>query len=483
VVFGRLLVSWKCTKSSLDKADKPRLIILDQFEKLLDWQTGFALPDRPGIGELLDTLNSKSCRCRILLTSRPVPRGTHDYAHTHMEEYLVEGLDTQEGAELIRNQGVLKKQAADAELANSVKRCDGHALSIILLASILLHNPSLRLSTLLENLSYSQEWKDVIADKLLDYIYKQQLDEETRKWLVAFAVYRLPATIDAAKSVMGSNDENTASADITTIQGLRAVNALLAQHLLQASGSGSELYQLHAIVSEYAKDHINTKSPQLNRKALRALHTKAANYFMSCTKTNYIPLDQRKGIDHVKLLIEAVWQYCQAGQWQEAFNFMRQENLFTDLSRWGNNAVLLELCQLLLPSREWMPERPDEVYLFETLGRICDELEAREQSFEYYKQALKVQREINDHKGEGKTLHSIGMLFLKRGSLAYGFACIRLALYIFETIKSATDCDNEKYILQEIHTAAGEKEYLTLTATIEPQTYQVVEQALRTGLQ
>ena len=37
--------------NALNTVDKPRLIILDQFENLLDWKTGHALPDRPGVGE------------------------------------------------------------------------------------------------------------------------------------------------------------------------------------------------------------------------------------------------------------------------------------------------------------------------------------------------------------------------------------------------------------------------------------------------
>lgn len=468
-----------CT--ALNTANNPRLIILDQFENLLDWQTGFALSDRPGIGEWLDALNSQPCHCRILLTSRPTPRGTRDFPPTYIREYVVEGMDMQEGVELLRKQGVEKAQATDTELGSAVTRCDGHALSLELLASILRRNRSLRLTTLLDDLTYTQKWKEDIALYLLDYIYTQQLNDGQRKWLVAFALYRLPVPLEAAQVVISSNEENTPDPENKS-QALSIVSVLLAQHLLQNSGSGSELYQLHAIVSEYARDHINTESVQANRKALRTLHAKAANYYISCAETSYIQRNQRKGIDDVKFLIEAVWHYCQAGFWQKAYSLMSEEDLFNELSLWGNNAVLLELCQLLLPSREWRPERTDEVFLYVTLGGLCDALETREKSFEYYKRALKVQREINEREGEGKTLHTIGMIFLKRGHLAYGFACIRLALYIFETLKSISNRDNEKRILEELRSAIGNEEYQTLIITIEPQAYQVVEQALRDGL-
>ena len=51
-----------------DTSDTPRLVILDQFENLLDQQTGRALTVQSGVGEFLDALNSQPCACRVLLT-------------------------------------------------------------------------------------------------------------------------------------------------------------------------------------------------------------------------------------------------------------------------------------------------------------------------------------------------------------------------------------------------------------------------------
>ncbi len=101
----------------LDTVDKPRLIVLDQFENLLDWQTGHALPERPGVGEWLDALNSRQCPCRILLTSRPWPQGTRPYPATCMQEYRVGSMTTPEGIELLRKQGIT---GTDEELSKAV---------------------------------------------------------------------------------------------------------------------------------------------------------------------------------------------------------------------------------------------------------------------------------------------------------------------------------------------------------------------------
>src|SRR5258708_29998410 len=67
---------------ALNAVVKPRLIILDQFEHLLNWQTGYALQDAATIGEWTDVINSQRCTCRLLLTSRRWPQGASSYPPT-----------------------------------------------------------------------------------------------------------------------------------------------------------------------------------------------------------------------------------------------------------------------------------------------------------------------------------------------------------------------------------------------------------------
>ena len=462
----------------LDMADTPRLIVVNQFENFLDGQMGWA--NDPGVGQWIDMLNSRLCHCHVLLTSRPMPRGTHDYPPTHMQEYRVEGLEVHEGVDLLRKQGVEKIQALDMELLTAVTRCEGHALSLKLLASILRSNRSLRLATLLDNdnQTYSHLWRGDIARNLLNYIYAQQLDDVQRNLLCAFSVYRIPVPLEASLAVMDSNVKTTSIRTSTSVTD--ALGVLLAQHLLQ--GIGNECYQLHAIVADYALHHFDTESVLANRRALRVAHSKAALYYIQQAVTNCPARGGRRNVDDVKPLIEAIWQQCQAGQWQEAYNLMQQENLFSDLSRWGNNAVLYELIQMLLPSREWQPERLEKAQIYSDLGQVCNDLGKNEQSLEYYRQALDIQREMRDHRGEGNTLHNIGMLYLRRGRLEYGFACLRLALYRFETIRNPSDCEKEKQWLDQLRKAIGTEQYNKLVKDYEPHTYELVEQALHEGL-
>ncbi|HEY6543074.1 MAG TPA: NB-ARC domain-containing protein, partial [Ktedonobacteraceae bacterium] len=163
----------------LNSTEMPRLILLDQFEHFLDSHTGQVLATRPGVGEWLDALNSRPCRCRILLTSRPRPRGVRAYPQISLQEYQVEGLLPAEGRELLRTQGV---KGTDDELQMVVQRCDGHAYALVLFAS-LLRDYRMGLATLLND---PLMWIGDIATNLLDAIYTHQLNEDQRELLRAF---------------------------------------------------------------------------------------------------------------------------------------------------------------------------------------------------------------------------------------------------------------------------------------------------------
>ena len=216
--------------NALNTTEKRRLVILDQFENLLDWNTGHALTDRPGVGEWLDMINSQQSACRILLTSRPRPVGTREYPLTYLQEYAVKGLEINEGVELLRIQGV---KGTEEELKTAVEGCGGHALSLTLLAS-LIRDHILSLITLLKD---PMLWTGDIATNLLDQIYTQQLSNAQRKLLLAFSAYREPVPLDATQAVI---------IGIQRTQLPTALKTLLTENLLEAHGEGR--YQLHAIM-------------------------------------------------------------------------------------------------------------------------------------------------------------------------------------------------------------------------------------------
>ncbi len=177
---------------------------------------GRFLPDKPGIGEWLDAINSQLATCRILLTSRPWLQGSRAYPPICMQEYSVLGLDTTEGISLLRKQGVEATQANYADLQLAVARCAGHALALTLLASILRSNRSLSLNLLFNDPMYASLWTGNIAGSLLDYIYTHQLGKAQRKLLQAFSVYREPVPLNAAQALVPEVPTRTSSLLLTS---------------------------------------------------------------------------------------------------------------------------------------------------------------------------------------------------------------------------------------------------------------------------
>jgi len=386
--------------NALNTTEAPRLLILDQFENLLDTQTGYALPDSAGVGELLDALNSQPCRCRILLTSRLWPQGTREYPPTYMQEYYTRGLEIAEGIELLHKQGV-GQEATEAELRTAVERCDGHAFALTLLASFLRRNRSLSLKTLFSNPAYAQLWTGDIARNLLNFIYTQQLTAVQRKLLLAFSIYREPVPLDAANSLLDFN------AELPETQTLPALDGLLRQHLLQATGEGR--YQLHAIVADYAHGHF------IAGNTLQSAHARAAQYYLQQAKQHCPPLEQRRRISDVQPLIEAIWQQCQAQQWQQAYDLLEQEDIYRSLRRWEGNTILLELYLLLLPVDKWHPQPAQIAHIYNNLGNVYRALGQLEPAQEYLERALTMCREQGDFRGEGWALSNLGRVYSRLG--------------------------------------------------------------------
>jgi tetratricopeptide (TPR) repeat protein len=401
----------------LDMTDKPRLIILDQFENLLDWETGRALTDRPGVGEWLEIINSQQCHCRILLTSRPRPVGTRRFPPTYMREYPITGLEVAEGVELLQNQGV---KGTEKELQTAVERCTGHAFSLTLLAS-LIRDHSMSLTNLIKD---PMLWTGDIATNLLDQIYTQQLSELQRELLLAFSVYREPVSLDATQAII---------TEIPKAQVLAALKVLRTQHLVEAVGEGR--YQLHTIIADYAQSHFDESNELANEEELRVAHARAAQYYLQRAATTCPPREKRRRISDVHDLIEAIWQLCKAEKWQEAFDLMEQEKIFSNLRIWGGNAILLELCQLLLPVEKWLPISLQIIHLYIYLSRIYRRLGQMEQALEYCEQALSVCREAGELGEEGLAFYYLGRVHDDLGQKEKALECYQQALQIFLEIE------------------------------------------------
>ena len=383
--------------------EQPRLIVLDQFENLLDWRTGHALADRPGVGEWLDAINGQPCACRILMTSRPWPLGTREFPPTYMHEYAVRGLDAAEGMDLLRKMHI---QGSDDELRAVVERCQGHAYALTLLAS-LLRSRNLSLAAFLKDPLFSQVWTGNVTRNLLDYIFHEQLDEEQRRLLLAFSAYREPVSIDAAHIV--ADDGNTTSKS----HWHSALEVLLNQRLLLATGDGS--YQLHALVTSYAHNHFDETSEQQNHRLECEAHVRAASYYEQQAALRCPPREKRRRISHVLPLIEQIWQLCQADRRADAFTLMEREGLFGTLKRVGGNAILLELYQQLAPEK-WQPTPVQRARMADTLGVVYRMLGRLDKAREQLELSLELYHEQAKLGGEARVLNDLGRVYADMGN-------------------------------------------------------------------
>jgi len=284
---------------ALNIPNKVRLIVLDQFEQLLN-EEGDAREDIPGIGEWIDLINTRPCTSRILITSRLRPLGTSANPLVLMREIHNEGLTTAEGIELLRKQGI---GASEKDLHEAVESSGDNPLVLTQIAS-LVRERSIRLDTLFD------------SSKTISYILGQsisQLDQLQYQLLLAFSIYREPVPLDAALSLLDIQPLVQDSVQI-------ALNKLQLFALLDFS---KENYQVHPVISEYIHNDFIKQDRQANEKRLEEMHTTAAEYYLQ----QAIVLQKQGQNLNMHFLIESVWQLLQAGQQEEAYNLARQEKI------------------------------------------------------------------------------------------------------------------------------------------------------------
>lgn len=371
----------------------PRFIVLDAFEHLLDEQTGNVLDERPGVGEWIDALNDHpwTSGCRLIMTSKLYPRGRRAAVDIGMHKYPVDGLAMDEGVNFLRKQ---IPHAKEGELRKATEYCSGHVQTLKFFGNLvaLYKYP---LSQLLEDQSL---WTGNIAKNLLDSIF-EKLNPWQRRLLYAFSVYRTPVPVEVAIMVVP---------DISLKQAQRHLQALLIQHLIQATSDRK--FQLHSIVAAYARERFEEDNGHVVAGTVLNAHEHAANYYLQQAVTHCLSRSQRQQLSDVLLLIEATWHYGQATQWQKAYELMLREGLFLDLKNWGNYATLLDLYTSMFPLEQWLTDEKQRVAIYNNVGRLYSDIESRPRARSYYQKALAISQTANNRHGQSRTLNNLGWL-------------------------------------------------------------------------
>ncbi len=308
-------------------------------------------------------------------------------------------------------------------------------------------------------------WIGDIATNLLDAVFRR-LTKEQQAVLRALSVYRTIVPVAALKPFLPGSSLQ---------QILVSSRSLLIQRLIQPAGNGC--YQVHAVVGRYVQTHFVEGDQQANQQALRAAHATAVHYYLDQTQTTTLPHEQRRRITDIQGIIEAVWQYTQAAQWQEAYALMEQEGVLPNLLIWGGNILLLDLCQWFLPQREWQPEPKQVITIYVYLGLASSTLGNKQQALDYFQQALVLSREGGDRGGEGSTQWNIGALALTQHQYDLALAAFLLARHCFEEVSSPQQHQIEAWI-DALRQEIGKKRFAVLQARVELQSQQIFEQVL-----
>lgn len=426
----------------LNNGDVRRLIVLDSFEAWLDGQEGKAKPQYTGVGEWIDVLNSAPCSCRILITTRVLPQGTYEQRQMCLKEFRLQGLAEEEVKALLR---LWKMQVKQKELQYIFERSKGHPLALMLLDK-LLRSRQITLAALLNDAVYEHLWTGDLEESLFSHIY-EQLDTLQRSLLVAFAVYRAAVPWRVACAVVQAQQQ------ITEERFQRALGVLLTLALLQGRADGKEeRYELHPLVVEFIHRRLDQGGLQQEGIDKRSAHAEAARYYQyRCLDR---PLEKQRLNDDIHVWIEAVWHNCQAQQWQEGYELLRQGNLFPLLERLGEYAVLHEIYTLFLYSGKWQPEAAISASLYNELGEVYTRLGEKEKAQSCFEEALERSSATGTPTIKVKALNNLGSTYRSSGQIEKALACYQDAMYLSketsEPVEKGVTLNNLGRALQDL---------------------------------
>ncbi|HVB24388.1 MAG TPA: toll/interleukin-1 receptor domain-containing protein [Ktedonobacteraceae bacterium] len=371
----------------------PRLIVLDQFENLLNMQGHARLP---GLAEWLQLLHTQPCSTRLLFTSHTWPVQSDTISPDHVQIYPVHGLDVAEGILLLQRRNV---EAPLMTLTTIVQRWQGHPRALAILADLLSRQKKSLEVFLLE---YRRTIGDYDLLSFLDYLYFHQLDEPQRDLLFAFAIFREPVSLYVAHTLVTGIIEKP----LPLLQ--KALDGLLAFGLLEVQ---QDRYQPHTLMSEYVRNHVMVKPGKTDSAKIRRAYTIAARYYERQAALTGSLQQRQRLIGDIPELVEAVWHWCQAEQWQNGYALIVREHLFTDLQRGGGSTVLLQLYQQLFPLERWHPEPIEAAHIHAELGSIYHHLGQKEAAYKELEQALGLFQDIDEQRGAAFMLNTLGEVY------------------------------------------------------------------------
>ena len=360
----------------------PYFLFFDNFEVLIDPKT--SKPLKPGFSDLIEKAKKIKGASRIMFTCWECPASERGI---RPKRYQIGGLDRQAAIKLLRSKGLTEP---DNELEKSIELSGGHPLALILLTQLLEEG----VKTLSDLLSDNSLWigkKGEVARNILDKVYTERLDEEEQKFLQYVSVYRKPVTIAGIITVADKDWEIEDAENLAL--------SLTRKSLLNQA---EESYWMESLIQNYAYKKLPDKVDP---------HKLACKFYLSLPR----PENPRKKED-LKSLIEAHYQACKAKEYDKAYGIVFDNNLHLDLDRWGDYRTLVELYDSLLPKdylkdKSLLSKKNYHSTLIGSLGNAYRDLGEVRKAIEYYDEALRIAKEIEDKQGEGACLGNLGIAY------------------------------------------------------------------------
>ncbi|AKB57145.1 tetratricopeptide repeat protein [Methanosarcina barkeri] len=359
------------------------LLVLDNFEVILDPQTNKPLESKVGFSELIESAKESCIRSKILFTSwdsLASERGIRPFS------YQIRGLDTSAGILLLRREGLLNE--SEAELKEAIELSGGHPLALILLAQLVTGRAG-KLSSLLNDDSLWIGEEGEVAENILNKVYNERLSKEERELLQYVSIFRQPAPAKAITKI--ANNPSWTESKVEKIAWKLCHKSLLQKN--------DENYWEESLISKYATVLLSEKSER---------HKLAMEY--------YRPLlisEKPAKKEDIQSLIEAHYHACMAEEYDQALHIIFDNNLNEYLSLWSNYTVFIDLYSKMLPEDHFgkeilLKDKGNHGVILGSMGIAYKDLGEPKKAIEYYEQALKIAQEIGNRQNEGVWLGNLG---------------------------------------------------------------------------
>lgn len=420
--------------NALRRSYEDAFIVLDQFELLLYPETNQGVAGRGVLPVFLEMLQSDLGSSRILLTSYNSLFDEQKVQNNRVRSYLVSRISLPEGIALLQRRGI---PGSPEELSFVWQRTLGHVFSLTLF-NALLHLSGISLSYLLISPDYQPMWIGDVNGNLLASVYGI-LNPLQRAITHVLSLFNEPAPLEGIVMTISGNPPGKSSSQYsvgTFEQEIRKlVQVGLALPIRNTAGIAS--YTLHPLLRQYVLEHfLEDETQQVSPNsaplpvvkpsevapdkaeaqhiALAAGHAQVATYYCYLVDERCLPREQRKALQDIAPIIEAIRHLCQGWQWQQACDLLFEQGLHECMVQWGAWSTLIGLYTAMLPPFGVL-QRHDEALVTAHVAMLYGRVGGYQQSQTYFEQALKIHRQIDDLRGEAATLANQGELQRMRG--------------------------------------------------------------------